>query len=63
MVDENFVSEARRRGKHVYAWTANTPAMMESALRAGPDAIVTDYFQALQHVVDSWTGQCLAIEL
>ena len=49
---------AHAAGKDVYVWTANTPAMVRSALSAAADAVVTDFpAMAMQLVHDAWS-QC-----
>ena len=49
---------AHAAGKDVYVWTANTPAMVQSALSAAADAVITDYpAMATELMYDAWS-QC-----
>jgi len=38
----------------LYPWTVNDPEMMESLVKAGVEAIITDYPQELAKIIESW---------
>lgn len=54
------VDAAHAQGQLVYAWTANTDAMMAAVLDAGADAIVTNFPEVLRSALAHRLAHCEA---
>lgn len=53
IVDEEFVQEARQKGKKIFVWTVNYPAEMKKFIDLGVDGIITDVPDVLKEVLSS----------
>eukprot|EP00898_Chlorokybus_atmophyticus_P002187 jgi/Chlat1/296/Chrsp1S03061 len=58
MIDHELVTAARRGGKLVYGWTANSMQHMLSMLDAGVDAVVTNFPGRLQATMRDYSTRC-----
>jgi glycerophosphoryl diester phosphodiesterase len=53
IVDEEFVQQAKQKGKKIFVWTVNYPAEMKKLIALGVDGIITDVPDVLREVLSS----------
>src|SRR5262249_43703031 len=53
-IDRAFIRKAHRQGRHIYAWTVDTPEDMERLFDLGIDGVITDQLALARKTVEEY---------